>query len=79
MLSLFQRILASLHAGPQRTITTVEFSNALGIDHFEQQDPNKYSRLFFVLMHNAFQKDDSKGGCDLSQLLPDLFQGIVLK
>ena len=79
MLSLFQCILASLHAGPQRTITTVEFSNALGIDHFEQQDPNKYSRLFFVLMHNAFQKDDSKGGCDLSQLLPDLFQGIVLK
>ena len=77
VLTLFQRIMANLHSGPQRTITTVEFSNALGIDHYEQQDPNEFSRLFFDLMHNAFQKETSNKPGGLPELLPDLFQGMI--
>ena len=77
VLSLFQRIMANLHAGPRRTITTVEFSNALGIDHYEQQDPNEFSRLFFDLMHTAFQKEASNKPGGLPDLLPDLFQGMI--
>eukprot|EP00977_Amphora_coffeiformis_P027969 scaffold34674_cov171-Amphora_coffeaeformis.AAC.10 len=77
VLSRFQRILASLHAGAQRQITTVEFSNALGIDHFEQQDPNEFSRLFFDFMHTKFKEEDSGGPGGLSELLPDLFQGMI--
>lgn len=76
VLGRFQRILASLHAGAQRQITTVEFSNALGIDHFEQQDPNEFSRLFFDLLHTKFKEDDSSGPGGLADLLPNLFQGM---
>ena len=77
VLSRFQRILASLHAGAQRQITTVEFSNALGIDHYEQQDPNEFSRLFFDFMHTKFKEEDSNGPGGLSELLPDLFEGMI--
>lgn len=78
VLALFQRIMADLYAGSKSTTTTVEFSNALGIDHFEQQDPNEFSRLFFDMMHNAFQKEGSSDGpSGLPELLPDLFQGTI--
>lgn len=77
VLTLFQRIMANLHSGPRRTITTVEFSNALGIDHYEQQDPNEFSRLFFDLMHTAFQKETTNKPGGLPELLPDLFQGMI--
>lgn len=77
VLRLFQDIMASLHAGHSRTITTVEFSNALGLDHYEQQDPNEFSRLFFDLMQNAFQKEATKTPGSLAELMNDVFQGMV--
>ena len=88
VLQLFQKLLVSMHAGPMNTIDTLEFSNALGLDHFEQQDPNEFSRLFFERIHESFQQsmrqteaqgsqrvDSSQYG--LAQLLPTLFQGVI--
>lgn len=77
VLGLFQGIMASLHAGSQCTITTVEFSNALGLDHYEQQDPNEFSRLFFDLMHTAFQNEATGEPGGLPDLMNDVFQGMV--
>jgi ubiquitin carboxyl-terminal hydrolase 48 len=66
VLATFQRVLANLYVGSHRTITTVEFSNALELDHFEQQDPNEFSRLFLDLMHTAFQKEASASSASSS-------------
>ncbi|KAL7573788.1 hypothetical protein ACA910_007817 [Epithemia clementina (nom. ined.)] len=88
VLQLFQSLLVSMHAGPKATIETLKFSDALGLDHFEQQDPNEFSRLFFDKIHESFlqqgnamsetqETSDSYSQYDLAQLLPTLFQGVI--
>jgi ubiquitin carboxyl-terminal hydrolase 48 len=77
VLALFQQICTNLYAGTQSTITTLEFSNELGLDFHEQQDPNEFSKLFFDHVHTAFQKEASDKPGGLSELLPHLFQGIL--
>ena len=75
VLALFQDLLQRMNSGPHAIVNTLEFSNALGLDHFEQQDPNEFSRLFFDRMHDSFQGgDDNK---NLADLLPRLFQGVL--
>ena len=80
ILSLFQILLARLREGHETTVNTLEFSNALGLDHFEQQDPNEFSRLFFERIQENFKATDgvpSRGKTHISELLPDLFQGTM--
>lgn len=76
VLALFQDLLARMNAGFGSTLNTIEFSNALGLDHYEQQDPNEFSRLLFERMHESFQQ--SSNGGNLAELLPHLFQGIMM-
>ena len=86
VLQLFQKLLVSMHAGPMASIDTLDFSNELELDHFEQQDPNEFSRLFFERIHDSFlqqgkARSESKNsasttGQDLSELLPTIFQGV---
>lgn len=71
VLQHFQSILGTLQYGSLASISTIEFSTALGLDHYEQQDPNEFSRLFLDRMHQSFQNSD------LEYLLPHLFQGVV--
>jgi hypothetical protein len=79
VIRLFQELLARMNAGPNSVLNTVDFSNALGLDHHEQQDPNEFSRLFFDKLHESFQNtaDANEDGCDLRGLLPNLFQGMT--
>lgn len=83
VLSLFQRLVAEMKAGSSCKLNTLEFSNALGLDHFEQQDPNEFSRLLFERMHEKFQdteaakSGESGSSRELKTLLPELFQGIM--
>ena len=92
VLSLFQNLLAEMNSGEASTISTRQFSDSLGLDHFEQQDPNEFSRLFFERMHESLQQGKSSyeehvdeeakssngdSEHDLTQLLPNLFQGII--
>ena len=70
VIRLFQQLLSRMQAGPENVLNTVEFSNALGLDHYEQQDPNEFSRLFFDKLHESFQKTEA-----CKSLLPHLFQG----
>lgn len=50
----------------------------LGLDHYEQQDPNEFSRLFFDRLHDSFQQisNTEEGGNGLKDLLHRLFEGI---
>jgi ubiquitin C-terminal hydrolase len=73
IMALFQALLLRMNSGPDSTVNTLEFSNALGLDHFEQQDPNEFSRLFLERMHDSFQS--SSNNKNLADLLPRLFQG----
>jgi len=83
VLSLFQQLLANMKAGHLRSLNTLEFSNALGLDHHEQQDPNEFSRLLFERMHESFQASSgaaavpNEDGRKLAELLPHLFQGMT--
>ena len=80
VIRLFQQLLARIDAGPSAVLNTIEFSNALNLDHYEQQDPNEFSRLLFDRLHDSFQQSkqhDSDGAHDLSTLLPHLFQGMI--
>ena len=52
----FQKLLANMHCVPYWTFDTTEFLNALGLDHYEQQDPNEFSRLLLERMHDSFQQ-----------------------
>jgi len=78
VLECFQRLMANLRLGPSSTVQARDFSNALKLDHYEQQDPNEFSRLLLDLMHESFQRT-ATGGCSgqrsLARLLPDIFQG----
>ena len=84
VLLFFQRLLAELRLGGSRAINTLDFSNALGLDHHEQQDPNEFSRLFLERMDETLRatsgiaaSTDSKvhDGDNLTTLLSHLFQG----
>lgn len=55
VLALFQSLFVRMRAGPYRSVNTIEFSNALGLDHHEQQDPNEFSGLLLDKMHQAFR------------------------
>ena len=61
VLGLFQELLARMNAGHENTVNALDFSNALGLDHFEQQDPNEFSRLFLEKIHSSFQECSSHG------------------
>lgn len=69
---LFQQLLTQSLLGMRTTLNTIEFSDALGLDHHEQQDPNEFSRLFLEKLHGALQNNSP-----LARLLPDLFEGII--
>jgi ubiquitin carboxyl-terminal hydrolase 48 len=73
VLKLFQKILVSIEHGPVNVLNTREFSNALGLDHFEQQDPNEFSRLLLDKFHESFQESSDV----VADLLPTIFQGVV--
>jgi ubiquitin carboxyl-terminal hydrolase 48 len=80
VLAKLQLLLARMVYGDQRTITTEEFSLALGLENNEMQDPNEFARLLFTRMHEAFVlcgegKKASKEQISLSKLLPTLFEG----
>ena len=86
VLRIFQRLLAEMKLGAKCTLNTQDFSDALGLDHFEQQDPNEFSRLLFERIHESFQAGASvgdrynttgSGKKNLSLLLPSLFEGVM--
>lgn len=70
VLTELQALLVQLVEGSQRTVTTLAFSTALGLENDEQQDPNEFARLLFEQMHESFKQHPS-----LRQLLPSLFEG----
>jgi len=75
-----QQILAKLSFGAEAIISTEEFSEALGLQNDEMQDPNEFARLLFERMHEAFQQCSKTGNNrsnTLSELLPSLFQGAM--
>jgi ubiquitin C-terminal hydrolase len=76
VLSLFQDLFLRMTSGPLSVINTLEFSNALGLDHHEQQDPNEFSRLLFDRIHDSFKGSSSNK--NLGDLLPRLFQGVMV-
>jgi len=42
--------------------TSLDFSNALGIQHNEQQDPNEFARLLFDRMEESLSTFDEPDG-----------------
>lgn len=74
VLSTMQLLFARMAYGSEATLTTQEFSDALGLENDEMQDPNEFARLLFERMHESFQQCS---GQDLSQLLPKLFHGVT--
>lgn len=85
VIALLQRLLAEMKAGPSATLETHAFSDALGLDPNEQQDPNEFSRLLFHKMQEFFkglprnkEKNDNNGDhSPLTELLPHLFEGLL--
>jgi hypothetical protein len=55
VLTQLQSLLAQMVEGSQRSVITLEFSTASGLEKDEQQDPNEFARLLFERMHEAFQ------------------------
>ena len=82
-----QALLAQLLVGGNGKYTSLDFSNALGIQHNEQQDPNEFARLLFDRMEESFQQcstsgsvlgtnhDNVNGGNGLGKLLQRIFHG----
>ena len=56
VLSTMQLLFARMAHGPEATLTTQEFSSALGLETDEMQDPNEFARLLFERMHESFQQ-----------------------
>ncbi|EEC48125.1 predicted protein [Phaeodactylum tricornutum CCAP 1055/1] len=73
MIETFQSLLASMRIGPHYVLNTKDFSNALRLDHYEQQDPNEFSRLLLDCIQQSFQSATQQR--DLATLLPHLFHG----
>ena len=76
VLSSLQVLLGRLIAGSEATVSTDEFSKALGLENTEMQDPNEFGRLLFERMHETFQQSHS-GTTSLAMLLPRLFEGTL--
>lgn len=78
VLSTMQLLFTRMAHGSEATLTTQEFSTALGLENDEMQDPNEFGRLLMERMHESFQQcAGQEGGQDLSQLLPKLFHGVT--
>ena len=79
VLSTLQQIMARLTYGVEATCATEDFSQALGLQNDEMQDPNEFARLLFQRMHEAFQQSSKAGNgserSSLATLLPTLFEG----
>ena len=90
VMSRLQLLLARMVLGGDRKVSTIDFSNALGLEHDEQQDPNEFARLLFERMDESFQEcaaasrnrsrdeeDVSENGGDLSNLMHRIFHGVT--
>jgi ubiquitin C-terminal hydrolase len=78
VMTKLQKLLAELLVGVDGKYTSLDFSNALGLEHNEQQDPNEFARLLFDRMEESFQQcssDLGTGGDDLGRLLQRIFHG----
>jgi len=87
VMTKLQKLLGQLLVGGDGKYTSLDFSDALGIQHNEQQDPNEFARLLFDRMEESFQQcstssDDARnrnhngtGRGDLSRLLQRIFHG----
>jgi ubiquitin C-terminal hydrolase len=81
VMTRLQNLLAKMVFGGDGTLSTLDFSNALGLEHYEQQDPNEFARLLFDRMEESFQQCSEGGsggeipGADLSHLLRRIFHG----
>ena len=87
VMTKLQKLLGQMLVGGDGKYTSLDFSNALGIQHNEQQDPNEFARLLFDRMEESFQQcstsssdarnrnDNGNGGGDLSRLLQRIFHG----
>jgi ubiquitin carboxyl-terminal hydrolase 48 len=75
VMSKMQLLLAQMVLGGESKLSTLDFSNALGIEHDEQQDPNEFARLLFERMDESFQQCDNDG--NLANLLQRNFHGIT--
>ena len=78
VMTKLQKLLAELLVGEDGKYTSLDFSNALGLEHNEQQDPNEFARLLFDRMEESFQQcssDVGTGGDDLGRLLQRIFHG----
>lgn len=78
VLALFQNLLLRMNCGPESVVNTVEFADALELDCDEQQDPSEFSRLLLNKMHDFFQATSMRDGCNLAELLPHVFQGVIV-
>jgi ubiquitin carboxyl-terminal hydrolase 48 len=81
VLLTLQQIMARLTYGVDATCATEQFSQALGLQNDEMQDPNEFARLLFQRMHEAFQQSSQTGQSweqsPLAILLPTLFEGDI--
>lgn len=83
VMTKLQKLLAQMLVGGDGTYTSLDFSNALGIQHNEQQDPNEFARLLFDRMEESFQQcsngataqNNSNNGNGLGKLLHRIFHG----
>ena len=87
VMTKLQKLLAQMLVGGDGKYTSLDFSNALGIQHNEQQDPNEFARLLFDRMEESFQQcsinsnaattspDSVKNGGGLGKLLHRIFHG----
>jgi ubiquitin C-terminal hydrolase len=87
VMSELQLLLAKMVLGGAGTVSTIDFSNALGLEHDEQQDPNEFARLLFERMDESFQECaaasastktvETNNNTDLSNLLHRIFHGVT--
>ena len=86
VMTKLQKLLAQMLVGGDGKYTSLDFSNALGIQHNEQQDPNEFARLLFDRMEESFQQcsnnnnsatssDNVRKGDGLGKLLHRIFHG----
>lgn len=86
VMTKLQKLLANMLVGGERKMSTQDFSDALGLEHNEQQDPNEFGRLLFDRMEESFQQCSGLGSSDrdsssvvsdgdLAHLLERIFRG----
>jgi ubiquitin carboxyl-terminal hydrolase 48 len=75
VMTKLQLLLGQMVLGGDSKLSTLDFSNALGLEHDEQQDPNEFARLLFERMDESFQQCDNGG--DLANLLQRIFHGLT--